>query len=213
MGMAHLLGQLELPSSPDLAISMLRRAASLATTDAPQACYVFGMLLAGEFDHVAIPPSLLVPSSSGPSPRLDAQHAEARACILRAAYLCFAPAQYKAGYLYEHASLGCAYDPLLSVQYYSLASQNGEVEADMALSKWFLGGAEGCFDKNEALARTFASKAAKAGLASGCFALGYYYEWVVGEGEGDRLATDDREADSGSAASKTSSRRESGTGW
>ena len=35
------------------------------------------------------------------------------------------------------------FDPLMSVQWYSLASQAGEAEADMALSKWFLCGAEG----------------------------------------------------------------------
>lgn len=35
------------------------------------------------------------------------------------------------GFSYEYATLGCLFDPLLSVQYYALASQNGEVEADM----------------------------------------------------------------------------------
>jgi hypothetical protein len=45
------------------------------------------------------------------------------------------------------------------VQWYSLASQAGEAEADMALSKWFLCGAEGAFEKDEGLARTFAGKA------------------------------------------------------
>lgn len=35
------------------------------------------------------------------------------------------------GFAYEYATLGCLFDPLLSVQYYALASQNGEVEADM----------------------------------------------------------------------------------
>jgi TPR repeat protein len=170
------MGQVGLPPEPEVAIPLLRRAASLATIDAPQAAYVFGMLLAGEFEQLAVAPHILLPPGSQPSQRLATQHSEARALILRAAYLCFAPAQYKAAYLYEHAQLGCVYDPLLSVQYYSLASQNGEIEADMALSKWFLVGAEGSFDKNEPLARTFAQKAAKAGLASGCFALGYYYE-------------------------------------
>lgn len=40
----------------------------------------------------------------------------------------------------------------------SLASQQGEAEADMALSKWFLCGAEGAFEKDENLAYVFAEK-------------------------------------------------------
>lgn len=36
------------------------------------------------------------------------------------------------GLNYEYATMGCGYDPLLSVQYYSLASQQGDIEADMA---------------------------------------------------------------------------------
>ena len=50
----------------------------------------------------------------------------------------------------------------------------------MALSKWFLCGAEGAFDKDESLAYTFAEKAARKGLPSAEFALGYYAEVGVG---------------------------------
>lgn len=64
------------------------------------------------------------------------------------------------------------------MQYYALASAAGARDADMALSKWFLCGAEGCFGKDERLARTFAEKAAKRGLESAEFAMGYYCEGV-----------------------------------
>jgi TPR repeat protein len=98
------------------------------------------------------------------------------------------------------------FDPLLSVQWYSVASQAGEAEADMVLSKWFLCGAEGAsfflaclplslvlydspltlrsgaFDKDESLARTFSAKAAAKGLPSGEFAMGYYNEVGIGGG-------------------------------
>jgi TPR repeat protein len=50
----------------------------------------------------------------------------------------------------------------------------------MALSKWFLCGAEGAFDKDESLAFTFAEKAARKGLPSAEFAMGYYTEVGVG---------------------------------
>ncbi|CBQ73542.1 related to SKT5-protoplast regeneration and killer toxin resistance protein [Sporisorium reilianum SRZ2] len=176
MGMAHLLGQLELPVHHARAVAMLRDAADKADLDTPQPAYIFGMLLAGEFAHVDIPAQLLRPANTSAAALED----EARRRILRAAYLNFAPAQYKCGWLFEYAQLGCAFDPLLSVQYYSLASQGGETEADMALSKWFLCGAESYFEKNETLAYTFADKAARKGLASAEFALGYYHEVGVG---------------------------------
>ncbi|KDQ53398.1 hypothetical protein JAAARDRAFT_197546 [Jaapia argillacea MUCL 33604] len=50
----------------------------------------------------------------------------------------------------------------------------------MALSKWFLCGVEGYFEKDEGLAFTFAEKAARKGLVSAKFAMGYYAEVGVG---------------------------------
>nr|XP_031858789.1 uncharacterized protein CI109_005742 [Kwoniella shandongensis]KAA5525861.1 hypothetical protein CI109_005742 [Kwoniella shandongensis] len=179
MGMAHLLGQLRLASNPVLALTLLRQASEISTIDFPQPSYVYGMLLAGELCvPVEIPSHLVLPltNTSSPSEASFAQQQLSRESIERAAYFNYPPAQYKAGNIYEHASLGCAYDPLVSVNWYTYASKNGETEADMALSKWFLCGAEGHFPKNENLARTFAEKAARKGHPNGCFALGYYYE-------------------------------------
>ncbi|EGF98662.1 uncharacterized protein MELLADRAFT_73559 [Melampsora larici-populina 98AG31] len=84
------------------------------------------------------------------------------------------------GWLYEYSQLSCPFDPLLSVEYYTSASKQGEIEADMALSKWFLCGAEGYFSPNESLAVTFADKAARRNLPSAMFALGYYHEIGIG---------------------------------
>lgn len=49
----------------------------------------------------------------------------------------------------------------------------------LSLSKWFLCGSE-AFDLQENLAFTFAEKAAKRGLPSAEFALGYYFEIGIG---------------------------------
>jgi len=68
----------------------------------------------------------------------------------------------------------------MSVQWYSLASQQGDSESDLALSKWFLCGAEGCFEIKENLAFVFAEKAASKGLPAGAFAVAYYYELGIG---------------------------------
>jgi TPR repeat protein len=176
IGMAHLMGQLALPASPEQAVPLLHRAATLASLDVPQPAYVYGLLLLGEFSHVTIPPDLFRPFIPAGSNTLQ----EARKHLERAAYLHFAPAQYKLGHAYEFAQPPFPFDALFSVQYYSLASQQGETEADMALSKWFLCGAEGAFEKDESLAWTFAEKAARKGLPSAEFAMGYYAEVGVG---------------------------------
>ncbi|KIJ61884.1 hypothetical protein HYDPIDRAFT_95685 [Hydnomerulius pinastri MD-312] len=176
MGMANLMGQLGLPAQPELAIPLLHRAATLASVQVPQPAYVYGLLLLGEFSHITVPPQLFTPFI----PAHSSIPQEARLHLERAAFLHFSPAQYKLGHAYEFALSPFPFDALLSVQYYSLASQQGEVEADMALSKWFLCGAEGAFDKDETLAFTFAEKAARKGLPSAEFAMGYYKEVGVG---------------------------------
>lgn len=176
LGMANLMGQLGLPAQHEVAIPLLHRAATLATVQVPQPAYVFGLILLGEFTHVTVHQQLFAPVI----PPHSTIQQEARLHLERAAYLHFAPAQYKLGHAYEFAIPPFPFDPLLSVQYYSLASQQSEVEADMALSKWFLCGAEGAFDKDENLAYTFAEKAARKGLPSAEFAMGYYKEVGVG---------------------------------
>ncbi|KAJ6608277.1 hypothetical protein B0H10DRAFT_2166603 [Mycena sp. CBHHK59/15] len=177
LGVAHLLGQLALPANPQTALPYLQRAAIRASLQVPQPAYVFALILLNEFS-VPVEPTLLGPFI----PSGQTTFAYARALLERAAALHFPPAQYKLGHAFEFASPPAAFpfEPLLSVQWYSLASQAGEAEADMALSKWFLCGADGAFDKDEGLARTFATKAAGKGLASGEFAMGYYCEVGIG---------------------------------
>ena len=115
---------------------------------------------------------------------------ESRKYLERSAYLGFGPALYKLGQSYEHVLPPFPYDPLMSVQYYSLASQQGDALADLALSKWFLVGSKPdpndpsapseSFDKDEALALVFAEKAASKGESGGEFAMGYYCEVGIG---------------------------------
>ena len=100
----------------------------------------------------------------------------ARFNIEKAAYLGFAKAQSKMGLAYELCQLGCEFDPALSLHYSGLAAKQGEPEAEMGVSKWFLCGFEGVFEKNEELAFTYAQRAAQSGLATAEFAMGYFYE-------------------------------------
>src|SRR5580693_2034358 len=113
------------------------------------------MLMIRELPQVNVPEVLLHYDEEG-----------ARLNIEKAAYLGFAKAQLKMGAAYELCSLGCDFDPALSLHYNSLAARQGESEAEMAISKWFLCGFEGVFQKNEELAYTYAQRAAQAGLAT-----------------------------------------------
>ena len=96
--------------------------------------------------------------------------------IEKAAYLGFAKAQTKMGSAYELCQLGCQFDPILSLHYNSLAARQGDPEAEMAISKWFLSGYEGVFKKCEEMAFTYAHRAAQTGLPTAEFAMGYFYE-------------------------------------
>lgn len=174
--MAHLLGQLGLPASQEAALSLLYQAATRATLDNPQPAYVFGLILLGEFAAATIHDSLLSPYIPPESSRL----LEARIHLERAGYLHFGPAQYKLGNAHEFAQEPFPFDPVLSVQWYNAAALQGEAEAEMALSKWFLVGAEGCFDKDEDMSIVFAEKAASKKLPAAEFAMGYYFEVGIG---------------------------------
>jgi hypothetical protein len=126
------------------------------------------------------PPSSTTPSPYHPSLNPSRALSLSLHYLLRAAHLGSSQAQLRIGQAFEHATLDCPFDPLLSVQWYLVASQNGETEADMGLAKWFLVGAEGYLEKNEGLAFSFAEKAAKRGLAAGLFGVGYFYELGIG---------------------------------
>ncbi|CAI4213326.1 unnamed protein product [Parascedosporium putredinis] len=92
------------------------------------------------------------------------------------ALLGFAKAQLKLGQAYELCQLGCDFNPSFSLHYYGLAAKQGQAEAALGVSRWFLFGYEGFFNKNEQLAYRYAKQAADGKLATGEFAMGYYHE-------------------------------------
>jgi hypothetical protein len=179
MSIAHLLklmGQLGLPVNHETPLPLLHRAATLGSIDVRQSAYVYVLLLLAKFSHVTFPDHLFKPFIPPSSFEGTGKHLE------RATYFNFAPAQCKLGHAYEFTQPPFSFEPLLSVHHYSLASQQSEIEADVALSKWLLCGADGNFENDEALTFTFtfAEKAAGKGLLSAEFALGYYAEVGVG---------------------------------
>lgn len=164
-GMISLLGQHGQPLDYNKGVKLVSYAAETADENAPQGAYVFGMLQARELPQINLPEQYLPLNISG-----------ARFNIEKAAYLGFAKAQAKMGAAYELCQLGCDFEPALSLHYNALAARQGEADAEMAISKWFLCGYEGVFEKNEGLAFTYAQRAALSGLATAEFAMGYFYE-------------------------------------
>ena len=126
---------------------------------------VFGMLLAQELPQVQVPEVYLPPD-------LDA----GRMYIEQSAFLGFAKAQVKLGAAYELCSLGCEFSPTLSLHYNRLAARQGEAEAELAISKWYLCGYESLFERSDQLAYEYAQRAALSGLSTAEFALGYFNE-------------------------------------
>ncbi|KAL5527015.1 hypothetical protein ACEPAF_8744 [Sanghuangporus sanghuang] len=180
IGMAYLLRQLDFASdgakSVERAAHYLQLAATLATIEFPHPPFVFALLLLGQFEKISIPSSVLakyIPTGSNAM-------LEARLYLEKAAFLHFAPAQQHIGRAYEFAEPPFPFDPVLSKEYYTLASAGGDAQADLALSKWYLCGAEGYFGKDEELARDYAARAAGRGLPAAMFAMGYYCEVGIG---------------------------------
>ncbi|KIY47800.1 HCP-like protein [Fistulina hepatica ATCC 64428] len=166
IAMCHMFGQLGVPAYPISAIPHLARAATLCSMRVPHAAYVLALLLLDENENGNVQPVREI----------------ARRHLERAAYFHYAPAQLKIGQCYEHAIAPFSHDPVLSVVYYTFASEQGVPEADVALSKWYLcgSGVAGGFGKDERLAVVFADKAARKGIPSGEFAMGYYAEVGIG---------------------------------
>ncbi|KAI9658104.1 MAG: hypothetical protein M1829_006829 [Trizodia sp. TS-e1964] len=165
LGMMTLLGQHGKRQDFAKGIAFIQYAAQTADENAPQGAYVLGMLQARELPNINVPEQFLPYDIRA-----------ARVNIEKAAYLGFARAQLKMGGAYELCQLGCEFNPALSLHYNALAARQGEPEADMAISKWFLCGFEGVFEKNEELAFTYAQRAAQSGLATAEFAMGYFFE-------------------------------------
>ncbi|EED14138.1 chitin synthase activator (Chs3), putative [Talaromyces stipitatus ATCC 10500] len=165
LGMMILLGQHGQRQDYEKGLEYIRLAAQTCDENAPQGAYVYGMLLARELPQVTVPDQFLPVDING-----------ARINIEKAAYHGFAKAQVKMGAAYELGQLGCEFDPALSLHYNALAARQGEPEAEMAISKWFLCGHEGLFEKNDEIAFTYAQRAAQNGLPTAEFALGYFYE-------------------------------------
>jgi len=76
--------------------------------------------------------------------------------------------------------LGCPVDARQSIIWYTRAAAQGEHQSELALSGWYLTGAEGMLQQSDTEAYLWARKAATAGLAKAEYAMGYFSEVGIG---------------------------------
>lgn len=176
LGIAKLLGHLDFTVDFVEATRLLRQAATTATIECPHPAYVYALLLRDEAVQVSLPNNVIAPFLPPQSNRLF----ESRKHLERAAYLHWTPALTRIGRAYEFSDEPFEFNPVLSIDYYNLASGEGDAQADLALSKWFLCGAERFFPKDENRARECAKQGAIRGLPAAKFAMGYYCEVGIG---------------------------------
>ncbi|KAG0267137.1 hypothetical protein BG011_008428 [Mortierella polycephala] len=171
LAIIYLYGELGQSRNMKAGLQYLKRAASLATESAPMSPYVLGLILSRDYSNqLVIPDDIAFPDDG-----------EALEWFRKSAQLGYGPANYKLGYCYEYGSLGCPIDPFLSVQHYERAmhAEDSNGEAEMALSGWYLSGAENRFLADDQLAFSYAAKAAEKKLARAQYAMGYYHEMGI----------------------------------
>ena len=76
--------------------------------------------------------------------------------------------------------MNCPIDPRQSICWYSSAAVQGEHQSELALSGWYLTGAEGVLQQSDTEAYLWARKAAQAKLAKAEYAMGYFTEVGIG---------------------------------
>ncbi|KAI9253007.1 hypothetical protein BY458DRAFT_522478 [Sporodiniella umbellata] len=159
------LGMMSLKSQPKESLSWFLRAAQVADEKNPHALHELGLIHCGEHGFI---PSVV--------PDVD----YARELFSQAALLGYAPSQVQLGIAYEHGSLNCPKDAVRSIAWYSRAAEQGDTEAELALSGWFYTGAENVMPSDGMLAYQWARKAADKDFSKAEYAVGFYTELGVG---------------------------------
>ncbi|KAL4883961.1 hypothetical protein BJY04DRAFT_183600 [Aspergillus karnatakaensis] len=164
MGMILLKGLLGQARNPREGISWLKRAAERADEENPHALHELALLYASASDNDVV--------------IRDEEYASQ--LFHQAAELGYKFSQFRLGMAYEHGTMGCPVDARQSIMLYSAAAAQGEHQSELALSGWYLTGAEGILQQSDTEAYLWARKAAASGLAKAEYAMGYFTETGIG---------------------------------
>jgi TPR repeat protein len=177
VGMILLEGTLGQARNPKEGVNLLKRAATQADETTPYALHELAILYEGvNLDPATgiVPVSFIILIFNVQDPSYAFE------LYLKASKLGYAPSQYKLGLSHEYGHLGLAIDAKRSIAWYTKAAQQGEAEAELALSGWYLTGFEPIIQQSDKEAYLWARKAANKGLAKAEYAVGYFLEHGVG---------------------------------
>lgn len=163
----QLRGLLDQERNINEGVTWLKRACEFADDENPHAMYELACL----HDSQAAPPRAVPPDD-----------ARALQLFTQSGNFGFKHAQNRLGQAYEYGMLGCPIDARMSIIWYTKAAAQGQHDSELALSGWYLTGAEGVLEHSDTEAYLWARKAALAEppLAKAMFALGYYTEVGIG---------------------------------
>ena len=164
MGMIMLKGLLGQTKNPREGISWLKRAAERADAENPHALHELALMYA----------------NAGPNDIVIRDEAYASQLFHQAAELGYKFSQFQLATAYEYGLMGCPVDPRQSIFWYTHAAAQGEHQSELALSGWYLTGAEGILQQSDTEAYLWARKAATSSLAKAEYAMGYYTEVGIG---------------------------------
>ncbi|KAJ2015036.1 hypothetical protein GGI14_004509 [Coemansia sp. S680] len=168
LGVILTKGLLGVAATPREGITWLKRGADNATPECPHALHELALC----YESNSIPE--IIPDES-----------YARELFIKAGKLGYVPSQVRLGQAYEYGTLGCAVDPRKSIGWYTRAAEKGDGDAELALSGWYLTGAENLLPQNDVEAYLWARRAADRGLEKAEYAVGYYYECGIGVAQPD----------------------------
>lgn len=170
LGIVLLRGLLGQPRNVGEALVWLKRAAERADKDNPHPLHELATL----YD----------PANADKDVRAQVAPDEPYALSLfrQAADMGFKRSQFRLGQAYEYGILGLEIDNRASIAWYTKAAAQGEHNAELALSGWYLTGAEGMLEQSDMEAYLWARKAAQSEppLAKAMFAMGYFAEQGIG---------------------------------
>ncbi|KAI1334693.1 hypothetical protein F5Y15DRAFT_420624 [Xylariaceae sp. FL0016] len=164
VGMILVKGLLGQQKNQREAVGWLKRAAERADQENPHALHELGLLY----------------STAGPNDSILRDERYAFQLFGQAGELGYKFSQFKLGSAYEYGLYGCSIDPRLSIMWYSRAAAQEEHQSELALSGWYLTGADGVLQQSDTEAYLWAKKAAAAGLPKAEYAMGYFTEVGIG---------------------------------
>ncbi|KAJ2842975.1 hypothetical protein GGI22_007369, partial [Coemansia erecta] len=163
LGLILIKGLLGAAASPREGITWLKRAAENATPECPHGLHE--LALCHETDDI---------------PGIIQDLSYSRELYIKAGKLGYLPSQVRLGQAYEYGTLGCPIDARKSIGWYTRAAEKNDADAELALSGWYLTGADPFLPQNDVEAYLWARRAADRGLAKAEYAVGYYYECGIG---------------------------------